>query len=83
VTAIEVGLLTCGSPYSPTPSRPSRGQWPALLAFVPAHSGASVRDLHPLPVNLISIAGIVIHSREVSSDAANVKFHVTTAKVPA
>ena len=58
--AIEVGLLTCGSSYSPTPSQPTRGQWPALLVFVPAYSGASVRDLHPLPVNLLSIARIAI-----------------------
>jgi hypothetical protein len=61
--AIEAGLLTCGSSYSPTPSQPSRGQWPALLAFVPAYSGASVRELHPLPVSLISIARIAIRSR--------------------
>ena len=71
--AIEVGLLTCGSSYSPTPSQPSRGQWPALLAFVPAYSGASVRDLHPLPVSLISIARIAIDSRGLSSGAAHVK----------
>ena len=56
VQAIEAGLLTCGSSYSPTPSQPYRGQWHALLAFVPAYSGASVRDLHPLPVSIISIA---------------------------
>jgi hypothetical protein len=71
--ATEVGLLTCGSSYSPTPSQPSRGQWPALLAFVPAYSGASVRDLHPLPVSLISIARIAIRFKEISSGAANVK----------
>src|SRR5262245_52482393 len=40
VTAIEAGLLTRGSFYSPTPSQPQSGQWLALLAFVPAHSGA-------------------------------------------
>ena len=56
--AIEVGLLTCGSSYSPTPSQPSRGQWPALLVFVPAYSGASVRELHPLPKSIISRANI-------------------------
>jgi hypothetical protein len=56
--ALEAGLLTCGSSYSPTPSQPSPGQWLALLAFVPAYSGASVRDLHPLPVSVISIARI-------------------------
>jgi hypothetical protein len=77
VTAIEVGLLTCGSPYSPTPSQPSRGQWPALLVFVPAYSGASVRELHPLPESLISIARIAIDSREVSSCTGNVKYYVT------
>jgi hypothetical protein len=65
--AIEVGLLTCGSSYSPMPSQPSRGQWPALLAFVPAYSGASVRDLHPLPISLISIARIAIDARALSS----------------
>ena len=48
--AIEAGLLTDGSSYSPTPSRQIIHQWLILLAFVPAHSGASVRDLHPLPV---------------------------------
>ena len=71
--ATEVGLLTCGSSYSPTPSQPPRGQRPALLAFVPAYSGASVRDLHPLPVSLISIARIAIDSRQLSSGTANVK----------
>jgi hypothetical protein len=64
VTAIEVGLLTRGSSYSPTPSQPSRGQWPALLVFVPAYSGASVREFHPLPVSLISIARIAVRSRD-------------------
>ena len=54
--AIEAGLLTCGSSYSPTPSQPSCGQWPALLAFVPAYSGASVRELHPLPASVTYIA---------------------------
>jgi hypothetical protein len=53
--AIEAGLLTCGSFYSPTPSQPSRDQWHVLLAFVPAYSGASVRELHPLPVSSTSI----------------------------
>jgi hypothetical protein len=61
--AREVGLLTCGSSYSPTPSQPSRGQWPVLLVFVPAYSGASVRELHPLPESLSSIARIAIGSR--------------------
>jgi hypothetical protein len=76
VTAIEVGLLTCGSPYSPTPSQPSRGQWPALLVFVPAYSGASVRELHPLPESLISIARIALRLRELSSGTRNVKYYV-------
>lgn len=75
--AIEVGLLTGGSSYSPTPSQPSPGQWPALLAFVPAYSGAPVRDLHPLPVRCISIARIAVDSTEVSSGTAHVKSHVT------
>jgi hypothetical protein len=56
VKAIEVGLLTRGSSYLPTPSRPFDGQWFVLLAFVPAHSGTSVRDLHPLPSSSTSIA---------------------------
>jgi hypothetical protein len=56
VKAIEVGLLTRGSSYSPTPSQPSDGQWLVQLAFVPAHSGASVRELHPLPASVTSIA---------------------------
>ena len=77
--AIEVGLLTCGSSYSPTPSQPSHGQWPALLAFVPANSGASVRDLHPLPVSLISIARIARDFESISSGAVYVKSHVTAA----
>jgi hypothetical protein len=76
VKAIEVGLLTCGSSYTPTPSQPPRGQWHVLLAFVPAHSGASVRDLHPLPVSLISIARVTIDSKELSSGVANVKYGV-------
>jgi hypothetical protein len=57
VKAIEVGLLTDGSSYSPTPSRRIPRQWLVLLAFVPDHSGAPVRDLHPLPVCSTSIAG--------------------------
>jgi hypothetical protein len=53
---IEAGLLTDGSFYSPTPSRWMTHQWLPLLAFVPDHSGASVRELHPLPACLASIA---------------------------
>ena len=48
---IEAGLLTDGSSYSPTPS-----QWLPKLAFVPDHSGASARELHPLPARFTSIA---------------------------
>ena len=77
--AIEAGFLTCGSSYSPTPSQPSRGQWPALLAFVPAYSGASVRELHPLPVSLISIARIAFRFPELSPRAAHVKYYVAAS----
>jgi hypothetical protein len=56
VKAIEVGLLTRGSSHSPTPSQPFDGQWYVPLAFAPAHSGASVRDLHPLPASVTYIA---------------------------
>jgi hypothetical protein len=62
--ATEVGLLTCGSSYSPTPSQPSRGQWPALLAFVPAYSGASVRELHPLPASVTYIVSTNLFPQE-------------------
>jgi hypothetical protein len=64
VIAIEAGFLTCGSFYSPTPSQPSHGQWPALLVFVPAYSGASVRELHPLPVDFISIARFALDYKD-------------------
>jgi hypothetical protein len=53
---IEAGLLTDGSSYSPTPSRWIIDQWLPQLAFVPDHSGASVRELHPLPACSTSIA---------------------------
>ena len=76
MTALEVGLLTCGSPYWPTPSERFPDSWPLLLAFVPAYSGASVRELHPLPESLISIARIAIRSRDLSPGAANVKHYV-------
>jgi len=79
VKAIEAGLLTCGSSYSPTPSQPSDGQWRVLLAFVPAYSGASVRDLHPLPVSSTSIARTANCDGKISSGAANVKHRVATA----
>ena len=54
--AIWVGLLTRGSFYSPTPSRLFDSQWLVQLAVVPAHSGASVRELHPLPASVTHIA---------------------------
>jgi hypothetical protein len=47
--ALEAGLLTLGSSYWPTPSQRWSRQWSIPLAFVPDHSGASVRELHPLP----------------------------------
>ena len=53
---LEAGLLTDGSSYSPTPSRWITHQWLPQLAFVPDHSGASVRELHPLPACSTSIA---------------------------
>jgi hypothetical protein len=64
VQAIEAGLLTDGSSYSPTPSQRLLCQWRILLAFVPAHSGASVRDLHPLPVSSTSLAITCNHSHQ-------------------
>jgi hypothetical protein len=73
VKAIEAGLLTDGSSYSPTPSQQRACQWPVLLAFVPDHSGAPVREWHPLPVSSTSIARIVNGHRELSCGATNVK----------
>jgi hypothetical protein len=73
VKAIEAGLLTLGSSYSPTPSQRLSRSWPVLLAFVPDHSGASVRELHPLPSSSTSIAVIVNISIPLSSGATNVK----------
>jgi hypothetical protein len=70
VKAIEVGLLTLGSSYWPTPSRWVPHQWLFLLAFVPDHSGASVRELHPLPVCSTSIA-----------EAANVCIHLSCGAI--
>ena len=55
---IEAGLLTDGSSYSPTPSQQRVRQWLVLLAFVPDHSGAPVRESHPLPVSLTHIAAM-------------------------
>ena len=77
--AIEAGLLTGGSSYSPTPSQPYDGQWLVQLAFVPDHSGASVRDLHPLPVSSTSIARRTNGDREVSSGTANVKHNLAAS----
>jgi hypothetical protein len=54
--AMEAGLLTYGSSYLPTPSQQMARQWPVLSAFVPVHSGASVRELHPLPAIFTYIA---------------------------
>ncbi len=73
VEAIEAGLLTDGSSYSPTPSRRTHRQWLILLAFVPAHSGAPVRELHPLPASSTSIAVISDVDRELSSGERDVK----------
>jgi hypothetical protein len=56
VKAMQAGLLTDGSSYSPTPSQRIFRQWPILLAFVPDHSGAPVRELHPLPASATYIA---------------------------
>jgi hypothetical protein len=47
--ALEAGLLTLGSSYWPTPSQWSSHWWRLSLAFIPNRSGASVRELHPLP----------------------------------
>jgi hypothetical protein len=55
---IEAGLLTLGSSYWPTPSQRLPRQWSIPLAFVPDHSGAPVREWHPLPVSFTSIANI-------------------------
>jgi hypothetical protein len=72
--AMEAGLLTYGSSYLPTPSQRIIRQWRVLSAFVPVHSGASVRELHPLPASSTSIANSANNSRELSSDeTANVK----------
>jgi len=54
--AMEAGLLTYGSSYLPTPSQQLTCQWLVLSTFVPVHSGASVRELHPLPVIYTYIA---------------------------
>ena len=68
--AIEVGLLTRGSSYSPTPSQPSTGQWLVQLAFVPAHSGASVRELHPLLASVPYIAASIAVAEETTTATA-------------
>jgi len=56
VQAMQAGLLTDGSSYSPTPSQHVTRQWLSLLAFVPDYSGAPVRELHPLPGSATGIA---------------------------
>jgi hypothetical protein len=60
VTALEAGLLTLGSSYWPTPSQRLPRKWSIPLAFVPDHSGASVRELHPLPSSSTSRAATAI-----------------------
>ena len=71
---IEVGLLTDGSSYSPTPSRWITHQWLPQLAFVPDHSGASVRELHPLPACSTSIAiSEKISRKNISPEPTDVK----------
>jgi hypothetical protein len=71
--AIEAGLLTLGSSYSPTPSQRSSRSWLILLAFVPDHSGASVRELHPLPSRDTSITRMVNLGMQVSLEVIDVK----------
>jgi hypothetical protein len=64
--AMQAGLLTDGSSYSPTPSQRIVRQWPILLAFVPDHSGAPVRELHPLPVKCY------LHSPKLTYQQGNI-----------
>ena len=72
--AIEAGFLTLGSSYSPTPSQRLTRQWLLRLAFVPDYSGASVRELHPLPACYTSIAlADRITSQNISPEAVDVK----------
>ena len=65
--AMEAGFLTHGSFYWPTPSQRLARQWLILLAFVPVHSGASVRELHPLPASFTSIARTALVSNRIPS----------------
>ena len=53
---LRISLLT-------NTSQPSYGQWRVLLVFVPAYSGASVRELHPLPESITSRAKILLYCR--------------------
>ena len=72
--AMQAGLLTDGSSYSPMPSRWASHQWLTQLAFVPDHSGASVRELHPLPACSTSIAIAEKNARKnISSEPTDVK----------
>jgi hypothetical protein len=72
--AIEAGFLTLGSSYLPTPSQRLTRQWQMRLAFVPDYSGASVRELHPLPACFTSIAITNrIPGQNISPAAADVK----------
>jgi hypothetical protein len=82
VKAIEAGLLTLGSSYSPTPSQRLVRSWLTLLAFVPDHSGASVRELHPLPSDSTSIAATANVLIQVSSGAPDVKYILPNQPVP-
>jgi hypothetical protein len=81
VKAIEGGLLTLGSSYWPTPSQRYPRQWRLPLAFVPDHSGASVRDLHPLPNSSTSIAVTTDVDIWVSFGATDVKHVVALPDV--
>jgi transposase-like protein len=71
--ALEAGLLTLGSSYWPTPSQRLPRQWSIPLAFVPDHSGASVRELHPLPSSSTSRAATAIVTLLVSPRVTYVK----------
>ena len=73
MTALEAGLLTCGSSYWPTPSQRLPRQWSILLAFVPDHSGASVRELHPLPSSSTSRATTAMIKSQLSCRMMDIK----------
>jgi len=73
VMALEAGLLTCGSSYWLTPSERLPDSWPILLAVVPDHSGASVRELHPLPSSSTSRAATASVITQVPPEVPDVK----------